>query len=121
MRQKLRKIYEKNNATVGAIYIFLKICFIIFGRYSRFKEETNEAIQTFEGNISGFKYKKIFMKLIVYRYIYYLRAGEYYLYNFDKVPYDKRDSYMTRQLTNRYYAVINTRRFRKVLDKKNLS
>ena len=122
MRQKLRKIYETNNASLGAIYLFLKICFIIFGRYKRFKEETNEAIKTFEGdNISLFHYKKTFMKLIVYRYIYYLRAGEYYLYNFDKVPYDKRDSYMTRQLTNRYYAVINTKRFRKVLDKKNLS
>lgn len=122
MRQKLRKIYETNNASLGAIYIFLKVCFIIFGRYKRFKEETNEAIKTFEGeDISLFHYKKMFMKLIVYRYIYYLRAGEYYLYNFEKVPYNKRDSYMTRQLTNRYYAVINTKRFRKVLDKKNLS
>lgn len=122
MRQSLRKIYEKNNATVVLIYVFLKICFIIFGRYYNFKEEINEAITTFEDeNINKLQYKKLFMKLLVYRYIYYLRAGEYYLYDFEKVPYDKRDSFMTRQLTNRYYAMINTRRFRKIFDKKNLS
>ncbi len=122
MRDTLRKIYEKNPASVGAIYIFLKICFIIFGKYKKFKEETIEAIESFEGKDLGkLSFQKIYMKLIVYRYIYYLRAGEYYLFDFEKVPFDKRDTFITRQLTNKYYRVINTRKFRKVLDKKNLS
>lgn len=115
MRSFLRKIYEKNNKTVNLIYYFLKFCYFVLGRYQRLKEETNEAMLNFE----GVKTKKMFRKLMVYRYIYYLRASEYYLYDFEKSK--AKDAFMTRQLTNRYYAVINTRKFRKILDKKNLS
>lgn len=122
MRNRLRKIYEKNNKTTGAIYAFLKTAFIAAGKYSGFKEETIEAIDNFEDeNLSLKEKKQLFKKLIVYRYIYYLRASEYYLYDFEKVPYDKRDTFMTRQLTNRYYSMINTKRFRKIFDNKNLS
>ncbi len=122
MRNTLRKIYEKNNKSVVLIYLFLKVCFIIFGKYKNIKEDTITEIYNFEGeDIKKLKFKKMYMKLIVYRYIYFLRAGEYYLFDFEKVPYDKRDTYITRQLTNKYYRVINTRKFRKVLDKKNLS
>ena len=72
MRDRLRKIYEKNPASLGAIYIFLKIAFIVFGKYKRFKLETIEAIETFEGkDIGKIKFQKQYMKLIVFRYIYY--------------------------------------------------
>ena len=122
MREFLRKKYEKNNKSVNSIYLFLKISFIIFGKYNKFKEETVEALKDFENFKVGSKqYKKQYKKLIVYRYIYYLRASEYYLYDFEKVPYKNRDQFMTRQLTNRYYSAINKKRFRKILDRKNLS
>lgn len=122
MRNCLRKIYEKNPASVGVIYVFLKIVFVVFGKYKNFKEETIEAINSFEGtDIGKLQFQKIYMKLIVFRYIYSLRASEYYLYDFENVPYDKRDTYITRQLTKKYYRVINAKKFRKVLDKKNLS
>ena len=80
MRPFLRKIYEKNSKTVNLIYYFLKFCYFVLGRYQRLKEETNEAMLNFE----GVKTKKMFRKLMVYRYIYYLRASEYYLYDFEK-------------------------------------
>lgn len=122
MRSRLRKIYEKSNKTLPGIYVFLKIVFIITGKYGRFKEETKSALETFEkGKLGKLEYLHKYRKLIVYRYIYYLRANEYYLYGFENVPYDKRDTFMTRQLTNRYYAVINTKKYRKIFDKKNLS
>lgn len=121
MRDKLKKRYEKNPKTINSSYAFLKTCFIVFGKYKTFKEEINEAINTFEEDITKAERKKMFKKLLVYRYIYYLRPSEYYLYNFEKASYDKRKTFMTRQLTNRYYRVINEKKFRKVLDKKNLS
>ena len=122
MREKLRKIYEKNNASLIFLYIFLKTAYIIFGKYKRFKEETKEAINSFdEPNLGILKYKNIYRKLIVYRYIYYLMPGEYYSFDFENVPYEKRNTYITRQLTNKYYRVINARRYRKILDNKNLT
>lgn len=121
MRNKLRNKYEKKPNTYKTMYIFLKCVFIAFRKYNRFKKEIIEAINNFEPNINKKEFKNQFKKLIVYRYIYYLRASEYYLYDFEKVPFDKRNDYMTRQLTNRYYAMINTKRYRKIFDKKNLS
>ena len=122
MREKLKKIYIKNPKSYKVMYIFLKVGFIIFGKYKTFKNETIEAINTYESKkLSKTAYKNKFKKLIVFRYIYYLRASEYYLYDFEKASSEEKDRFMTRQLTNRYYNVINKMKYRKILDKKNLS
>lgn len=121
MRNFLRARYEKHNKSISVIYYFLKVCYFVLGRYFRLKEETREAILCFEGGLSKKDYKKLFKKLMVYRYIYCLRAREYYLYDFEQNDYSKRGTFMTRQLTKRYYNVINTSKFRKIFDKKNLS
>ena len=122
MRSGLRKIYEKNTKTLFLLYLFLKVVFIITGKYGRFKRDTKEAIDKYEEKkLSKIKFIHKFRKLIVYRYIYYLMPGEYYSYDFENVPYDKRNSYITRQLTKKYYSMINTKKYRKVLDKKNLT
>lgn len=122
MRDRLRKMYEKNPSSLILQYIFLKMVFILVRRYKGFKEEIIEALDNFESKeITKKEYKKQFKKLLVFRYIYYLRPSEYYLYDFEKASFEKRSTFMTRQLTNRYYSVINAKKFRKVLDKKNLS
>ena len=122
MRSKLKKLYLKNNNSYKFIYAFLFIAFNIFGKYNTFKKETIDAINTYEPKkLSPKKYKEKFKKLIVFRYIYYLRASEYYLYDFEKASIKEKDKFMTRQLTNRYYNVINNMKYRKVLDQKNLS
>ena len=120
MRPLLRKTYEKNNKMMNIIYYFLKVCYIILGRYFTLKEETKEAIACFEENLNKKEYKKTFRKLMIYRYIYCIRAREYYLYDFEK-NYDYRDTFMTRAFTKRYYNMINKSSFRKIFDKKNLS
>ena len=122
MRNKLRKIYEKHENSIWWMYILLAFLFSVANKYQKIKEETNEALNNFEGNnITKKKRKQMYRKLVVYRYIYCIRANEYYLYSFSNVPYDMRDTFMTRQLTQRYYSVINMKRFRKVFDNKNLS
>ena len=122
MRNKLRNMYEKNNKTLYFIYYFLKCVFIVLGKYRRFKVDTKEAIDSYEPKkLNKIEHQHKFKKLIVFRYIYRLMPGEYYSYDFEKVPYDKRDSYITRQLTKKYYAMINTKKYRKILDKKNLT
>lgn len=122
MSSFLRKLYEKNNNIIILEYIFLKTIFILFRKYKEISEEIKTAISNFEpDNLSEKEYKKIFRKLIVYRYIYHLRASEYYLYNFESNSYEDRQTFMTRNLTNKYYSVINSRIFRKVFDNKNLS
>ena len=122
MRSKLRKMYEKSNKSLFVIYCFLKVVFIVLGKYRRFKKDTKEAINKYEDKkLSRVRFAKKYRKLIVFRYIYYLMPGEYYSYDFEKVPYDKRDTYITRQLTKKYYSMINTKKYRKILDKKNLT
>ena len=122
MREKLKKIYIKNSNSYKIMYVFLKIGFVIVGKYKVFKKEAIEAIDMYEPKkLSYMAYKNKFRKLIVFRYIYYLRSSEYYLYNFEKASVNEREEFMTRQLTNRYYSVINKMSYRKVLDKKNFS
>lgn len=122
MRKFLRKKYEKNTKNLNIIYFFLKFVFILFGKYKTFKIETKDALETFESfKLKSKEYKEQYRKLIVYRYIYYLRASEFYLYDLKDVAFSKFDTFMTRQLTNRYYNVINNQNYRKVLNYKNLS
>ena len=122
MRNKLRKIYEKNEKNILWMYILLLFLFSVANKYQNIKKETNEALDNFEdSNITKSNRKKLYKKLVVYRYIYCIRANEYYLYNFSDVSFNMRDTFMTRQLTQRYYSVINKKRFRKVFDNKNLS
>lgn len=122
MSDFLRKLYEKNNKILTLEYVFLKTVFIIFRKNKEISDEIKTAIKNFEEDkLSKKEYKKLYKKLLVYRYIYHLRASEYYLYNFEKNDYETRKTFMTRKLTNRYYAVINSKRFRKVFDNKNLS
>lgn len=122
MRERLRKIYKKHPNSYKVMYIFLALGFIVFGKYKTFKKEAIEAIDIYEAKkLSKTNYKNKFKKLIVFRYIYYLRSSEYYLYDFEKASYEDKDKFMTRQLTNRYYSVINKNKYRKIFDNKNLS
>lgn len=121
MRRKLRLLYENHPGLIFFIYVFLKCALIFFKRYTGFKQEAVEAIQNFEPDLQGGAYRKQYRKLIVYRYIYYLRSNEYYLYGFGDVPQEERYTFMTRKLTYRYYKMINTKKYRKLLDRKNLS
>ena len=122
MSRKLRKIYIKNPKSYLVMFVFLKIAYIILGKYKTFKKETIEAINTFEKKkLNKTEYAHKFKKLMVFRYIYYIRATEYYLYDFEKASSDEKNKFMTRQLTNRYYAVINKTKYMKILNNKNLT
>lgn len=121
MKKTLRNLYEKNNKILLILYIIIKFLFQLTGRYKTLKEETLETLENYEGkNANKTEFKNQYKKLIVFRYIYSLRANEYYLYNFEKASYEKRKDFITRQQTAKYYSVINDRKFRKILDKKNL-
>ena len=73
MREKLKKIYIKNSNSYKIMYVFLKIGFVIVGKYKVFKKEAIEAIDMYEPKkLSYMAYKNKFRKLIVFRYIYYL-------------------------------------------------
>lgn len=121
MREKLKGIYRKHPNSYKTMYIFLKIAFIIFRKYKVFEKETIEAIRIYDNKLNKKDYSNKFKKLIVFRYIYCLRANEYYLYNFESASFEEKDNFMTRQLTNRYYSVINKEKYRKIFDRKNLS
>ncbi len=123
IRKILRKKYETGKKFHELwIYYFLKIAFIVFGKYKSIKKEIKGAIKTFESeDISKKEYKQIFRKLIIFRYVYFLRGTEYYLYGIKDKTYSEIDTFMPRRHTKKYYAVINSNRFRKVFDKKNLT
>ena len=120
MKKTLRNLYENNNKILPILYIIIKFLFQLTGRYKTLKEETLGTLENYEGNTSKAEFKNQYKKLIVFRYIYSLRANEYYLYDFEKASYEKRREFITRQQTARYYSVINDKKFRKILDKKNL-
>ena len=121
MKKMLKSIYEKNNATLLVMYIGLKVLLKLAGKYKNINDEIVEGLKNFEQDKSTKLLKKQYRKLLVYRYIYDLRASEYYLYNFENNSYKKRETFMTRHQTAKYYKVINDEKFRKILDKKNLS
>ncbi len=122
MKKTLLKIYEKNNSSISIMYLLLNPAYRLLHKYEQIDDEVKNALSVFEPkNISKKDYKKLYKKLFVYRYIYSLRASEYYLYDFEKASYKERKEFMTRQLTDGYYSGINDRKFRKILDNKNLS
>jgi len=123
MRKFLRKLYEKENKIYEAIiYYFLLTAFKVFKKYKSINKEIISAIETFESpEISQKEYKKIYRKMIIFRYVYSLRASEYYLFGIKGRPYEEIDAFMPRRHTNKYYSVINSKKYRKVFDKKILS
>lgn len=121
MRDSLRKIYEKNER-VYPLYIFVKSAYIITRRFKKINKETCSDLDEFVDIF--FKkedYKKIYQKMIVFRYIYSLTAKEYFIYNFEDASYSERKKFLPRMQTKYYYEVINNSMFRRVLDKKNIS
>lgn len=121
MKNLFKKIYEKNNRTLPFLYIILRVILKASGKYKEINEEIVEGIKNFEDEkITKSKFRKQHRKLVVYRYIYSLRASEYYLYDFEKNSYRDREKFVTRHQTARYYTIINDKKFRKILDKKNL-
>jgi len=101
---------------------FLKPVYIIARKYKEIDSDIKNALSVFEPkDISRDEYKKQYKKLFVFRYIYSLRPNDYYLYDFEKANYKDRSGFMTRQLTDGYYLGINDKKFRKILDNKNLS
>lgn len=122
MRKVLRKKYETNSKFHEIwIYYFLLISFKLFKRYKSINKEIVNAIDTFENKkLSKKEYKSLYRKFIIFRYIYSLRASEYYLFNIKNKNYEEIDTFMPRRFTKKYYAVINSERFRKIFDKKNL-
>ena len=121
MKKLFKKIYEKNNRTLPILYIIIKTLFKLFGKYKELRAEIYEVLENYESEkASEADIKKQYKKLLVYRYIYSLRPNEYYLYNFEKASYEERREFVTRQQTAKYYSVINDKKFRKILDKKNL-
>lgn len=123
IRKIMRKMYETENIFLEyLLYYFLLIAYKIFKKYKGVRNEIRKSIKTFEGEeISKSKYNKLFRKFIIVRYVYCLRSKEYYLYGIDKLSSTKEiDNFMTRQFTKKYYAVINSEKYRKVFDKKNL-
>ena len=121
MKHFFKKLYEENILPLFVLYFIIKLLFILVRRYKKIKAEIKEALAIFESPNTKKSYlRKQYRKLVVYRYIYSIRPTEYYLFDFEKNSFEDREKFITRQQTARYYSVINNKKFKKILDKKNL-
>ena len=109
IRNRLRKSYEKNEKRLGRLYFISLIMLCITFKYKELKEEMEDSITTFSKHkkYSKKELKKIRKEIILYRLIYKLRPGEYFLFETPRRTLEERASYITREMTNGYYKKIN--------------
>lgn len=123
IRNKMKKSYEKNPKRLGRLYVLALIMLCVTFKYKELKEEMEDSIKTFSKHkkYSKKELKKIRKEIILYRLIYKLRPGEYFLFDTPNRTIEQRASYITREMTNGYYKKINDFDAINILNNKYLS
>lgn len=119
IRVFMKKCYEKCNFSKIILYFISLVILVISRKYKGFISEANEAINDHVKDKSNIS--KIKRELILFRVIYKIRPNEYFLYDFSSRSYSDRDKYITREMTNGYYKLINNFDALKIFNDKYLS
>lgn len=109
IRKRLKNKYEKNNKCLNRLYIFCLFALIITFKYKAYKEEMLTAVKNHlkNKNVSDKELKHIKKEILVYRVIYKVRPDEFFLFNMSKRSKSEKEDYITREMTNSYYKLIN--------------
>lgn len=109
IRNSMRKSYEKNNKRLGFLYILSLIMLKMTFKYKDLVLEMNESMADHlkDKKLSDSELKKIKKEIVLFRLIYKVRPNEYFLYDTSNRTPEERKTYISREMTNGYYKLIN--------------
>lgn len=109
IRKIMRKIYEKNNSTLGILCFISRFFLIITLKNKNLNDEMIEAMSDHlkDKELSKKELKKIKKEIVLFRLIYKVRPNEYFLYETSRRTPEERRTYISREMTNGYYKQIN--------------
>lgn len=119
----LKKTYEKNKKTFNIVYLLSLIMIIITKKHRTLKEDINSAFESYstKNKLSKKEKNKIKKEMILFRIIYKVRPSEYFLYDISNKSISERETYITREMTNKYYKKINNFKAIHIFNDKYLS
>lgn len=123
VRKSFKRQYEKNSKSLNRLYFLSMIVLILTRKYKPLKEEMDEAMQTHLdlSSLSKKEIKKYRKEQVVFRVIYKVRPTEFFSFKMLERTPEERETYITREMTNSYYRVINNFKALRILNDKYLT